>query len=379
MERPKCLAPWTVKYYGIESQSVCTTLNDLGMPIMDYNGSQYKTLRKAFYDRDPTQLPAICRECAADGSPDGMAKFYRRDIHKDRYDEIIGLYDPSTGEMAQQKIAQYLVNLSNKCNQACRMCTEYNSDVIGAHRKQMGLSVKGKIRRDNVNYLDEFKQQLPYIKEISFHGGEPILHEATLELLKLALPYKDTLRILFMFNGKKDTFTDGSTLYHWANQYPFFRVPLSIDGTRAVNDYIRKGSDYDRTYAALRRLRKEAPHTIISIRHTLSNLNIRYLPEFIDEAPIASQGMYDYISIGKVIVPRIYSPYNLPDHQRKEIMTKLSRYANMQDDDEKRQCVQIGMRYLVDGTFDPEIWAKFVDENRRKDQFYGDTPIIDYQ
>lgn len=370
---PRCLAPWQVQYFGFDYYGCCTCLNGrLGESKEKmFNSPELKEVRKNMFNDNISELPQICRECV--NSKTSMAEFYRQDFHKEHFDDVIQYFDPDTGHMSKKELSQFIFPISNKCNQSCRMCSSACSHIFAKAALELDLGSKdpqGRIHLKNKDFMDDYKAQLPYLKEISFHGGEAILNPEMPELLRLALPYKDNINILFMTNGMVDKFTDGSSLSDWANKFPKFSIPYSIDGDIKINEYVRQGAKTKRIYENLKKFKRAAPHSILTIRHTTSNYNVEFLPEFLKTVDDYSDGLYDALMTDKVISPSKFSPCNIPPEKKREIMTKLIQYTKEETDPHKIHLAQLNISYLFMRPFDPEVWNDFVEESKKVDGYW---------
>lgn len=131
------------------------------------------------------------------------------------------------------------LSISNTCNNKCRMCMPELSTSWYADAKQLGLEIpKGIITNPLIENGDFSK--LKYLKLL---GGEPLLEQDKLiKILKQCdLP---NLRINLITNT---TVIPTKELHNLFTQCKKVSVSLSMDATGALNEFLRKGSEWAKT------------------------------------------------------------------------------------------------------------------------------------
>jgi len=131
------------------------------------------------------------------------------------------------------------LSISNTCNNKCRMCMPELSTSWYADAKQLGLEIpKGIITNPLIENGDFSK--LKYLKLL---GGEPLLEQDKLiKILKQCdLP---NLRINLITNT---TVIPTEELHNLFTQCKKVSVSLSMDATGALNEFLRKGSEWAKT------------------------------------------------------------------------------------------------------------------------------------
>lgn len=123
------------------------------------------------------------------------------------------------------------IKLSNRCNLACRMCNQGDSNKWG---KVLGTDQKEK--RIPVEIFE--KLPLQEVKKISYLGGEPLLTDEIDYILDKCIEHDIKLHIV-----SNITFFPKKRLLEKIKKLSYLHVSMSIDSFNSVNDYIRQGSD----------------------------------------------------------------------------------------------------------------------------------------
>ena len=128
--------------------------------------------------------------------------------------------------------------LSNLCNNKCRMCNADLSTSWYNDSKLLGLSIPKGIKYSNDILAEYDLSKLRFIKLI---GGEPLLEQQKfIDILKRCdLP---NLSILIATNA---TVIPNDELHQLLKKCKHVSVNLSIDAFGELNNFLRKGSDWD--------------------------------------------------------------------------------------------------------------------------------------
>ena len=134
-------------------------------------------------------------------------------------------------------------SLNNSCNLACRMCNSLSSSKWAVLLNEQSPPKNN--FRTIISNMDVSK-----LKKITYVGGEPFITPEIKEVLEFAVEHQIGL-----------TFDTNCTFYpekyeHLLSQIPVVYASFSIDGTGAVNDYIRHGSEYSVIIENLKRWSK---------------------------------------------------------------------------------------------------------------------------
>lgn len=127
---------------------------------------------------------------------------------------------------------------SNRCNLACNYC---NGDYSNRHLNG------GLIRKSfslDYNMIDIYKDNVEFVEEVWFAGGEPVILESTYKLLELLKSKKETVRIRFITNLMFTEFR-GIKVYELLKEFKDVIVFGSWDLDGRIGEYIRYGNKSD--------------------------------------------------------------------------------------------------------------------------------------
>lgn len=202
------------------------------------------------------------------------------------------------------KIAYLDIRLNNLCNLKCRMCwPQFSSQIVKEHEqfKQQGDGLWysdfdfNKIE-DITVFWESLKSNLFDIKEITFVGGEPTLHEEMYDLLdklvELGVSKSITLKLTTNLTNLQTRLL---------NILPMFKKTVfnvSLDGTGKVNEYIRYPSNWNSLMDNLGKLLElDAKKVIVNISCVVQIYN-----------------MFDVFNMGKWYIEKLENNSNLKDN-----------------------------------------------------------------
>ena len=192
----------------------------------------------------------------------------------------------------KNKILWYSVHTSNKCNSACVTCGPDSSSKWNSL-----LKTNAKTRTlNNIDSNLDYKQA----KFIEFLGGEPLLENKNLEILKKLLSHGNSKCVISIV-------TNGSILLskkyiNVLSQFKKVIICLSIDGIGSVFEYMRWPLKWDLLLQNLELFRSK--NFEISVSYTLSNVNLPFKEETINWF---ENEKLPYI-INNVVYPWYFSP-----------------------------------------------------------------------
>lgn len=199
----------------------------------------------------------------------------------------------------RQSPMNYDLHFGNTCNSKCRTCWPASSQPffkelekvvatgmpLPRHTQEEFVALK-----ENQKFWDQkealfvyLKSHLKTIRRLQIAGGESLMLDQFFEVIDLLVENKleRDVDIELVTNM---TIFDLDLLHKLQN---FRRVDFlcSIDGTGAVNDYIRFPSRWHKITKNFRNLvqtLKDAPSVNVYVQATISNLNFYYLPDLVD-------------------------------------------------------------------------------------------------
>ena len=181
----------------------------------------------------------------------------------------------------------------NKCNSACRSCSQHSSTlwykdayVLTAEPKPAYKEWLKQFRShetsfiDNKNLSDTLRSWSEHIIFFDMYGGEPLLHPLTFEILgdSVSRGIAPDQTIQIHING---TIYD-KRLKEWLPQFKEARIGFSVDAIGDRNDYIRWPSKWDQIMENLSRYLEDfRDHDNVKIKIAACGMshNVYYLYE----------------------------------------------------------------------------------------------------
>jgi MoaA/NifB/PqqE/SkfB family radical SAM enzyme len=191
------------------------------------------------------------------------------------------------GESKDSKPTYWDIRFSNICNMRCRMCghfssskwfndakrlsEEFDNHMYLGHAQNQAI-IKGV--EDSAGLLDRLDEYLPYVQELYFAGGEPMIMEEHYRILKRLdeLGLYDTF-IRYNTNFLQLYYKDKDILSLW-KKFKNVSCSASLDSYGKRAELIRKDTVWGDIENNMQRVLTEAPHVKINIAPTVQILNI---------------------------------------------------------------------------------------------------------
>lgn len=192
------------------------------------------------------------------------------------------------------------LRLGNKCNLRCVMCgpnasNQWYDDYVAVTGNESfktadneyQLEKSGsryRLRNDAFNFSESEKLAIVIadhsrdLKELHFHGGEPLLSRSHNKLIDLLIEKDLSSQIELNYHTNATVHDD--SLYGKLSQFRSVRMMLSLDGVGKINDAIRWPSKWSEIEHVIDAMRNHGFN--LSVNHTLHMLNAEHLPSFLD-------------------------------------------------------------------------------------------------
>jgi organic radical activating enzyme len=239
-----------------------------------WNDTDMREIRRNMLEDKPSRQCEDCYEQEAAGFAsmrNNSNKAFGQ--HTDLVDQTL-----PDGTSPDMKLHYWDVRFSNICNLKCRSCGSifssrwYDDDV-----KLYGKALRPRVQfagRHSEDVWEQMQEHIPYLEQIYFAGGEPLIMEEHNRILKLLIEKGNTqVRLIYNTNLTELKFKRESVLELWKH-FPSVCVAASLDdmGERAA--MIRSGTDWAQVEQNIRDLKRECPHIDFMISPTLSMMNI---------------------------------------------------------------------------------------------------------
>jgi len=222
------------------------------------------------------------------------------------------------------------VKLTNTCNFACAMCNPTDSSQIYSSWTKTSHTVikllldqqPGLLDRVKKNYKDKNNHELLKLlltkspKFLKLLGGEPLLDRGSINILQELDPaLQKNIELLFITNGSVDLCETAELL----KGYQGVNFVISLEATNAVQDYIRKGSNWGQIEKNIDQWLTRFPPRSLNIHATVQALNILHIKPL--QTWAASRGIK--IDLGILEQPDFLSLAAVPENIRQQVSKDL--------------------------------------------------------
>ena len=263
------------------------------------------------------------------------------------------------------------LNMGTTCNIKCRTCgpdnsSFWNKEFLALH-DGYGTVASGKkefteyFRQFNKSFEDDssiwkdMEDHLSEIRYIDMYGGEPMLMKKQWKLLQTAikLDYAKDISLHYNTNG---TLWDEKT-FNILDKFKNISMDFSLDGIYNRFEFMRHPAKWEpviKNFRTLKDISKTNKKFDISIAHTVSSLNIWYIPEFLEY--FKKENLY----LNLVHGPPHFNIQNIPE----DIKLVIERHLGQQDP----RVVEI-TNFMKGKESNPLEWMKFFPNVKQSDEY----------
>lgn len=317
---PCCLTPW-------DRDQALGDINQQSVQEI-WNGERMRELRvKMLHDeQDPR-----CWQCYENEKYGLRSTRNVTNMHyAHRLDWAVNTHDDGTAPHA--KPITWDIRISNLCNFKCRICGHHSSSQWYEDAKALGLlSHDIKLHRGPKDF-DKLMSQLdfvvPYLEEIYFAGGEPLIMEEHYRILEMLIQRKKTdITLVYATNFSQTTYKDSDAFKLWA-QFENVYVHASLDGTERRAELQRHGQLWEQVITNRLRMKEICPNVYFIISPTVCVFNVLHLPDF--HRQWTEQGLIrvDEFRPHMLKEPAEYNIRILPAGLKRQAEQKISRHID---------------------------------------------------
>ena len=290
-----CMMPWVHMHAFPDGRAYPCCLADYWHPAGDlrkdtmetvWNQKPYRTLRINMLNEQPSKECTKCYEQETNGF------FSMRNDANRNYGHHVSQVDrtDSDGYNPEFKFRYWDVRFSNLCNFKCRSCGPifssnwfndhvklYNRtpDVLGREMARVEYTTG-----DEDGMLAQMLPHIPYLEQVYFAGGEPlIMKEHYFMLEKLIEHGKTDVRIQYNTNFSELAYKDKHVFEYWKH-FKNVSVGASLDASGARAELMRKGTNWKQTVENRQRMMLEVPHVDFYVSATVSAMNVLHVLDF---------------------------------------------------------------------------------------------------
>lgn len=271
---PCCMAPMDMSVGVFKN----TTLSDL------MNSESMKKIRLDMLDNKEIPHCVRCNELDVNDNSWTLRKSSNL-----KYKNLLNVVKNTNNDGSLDNPIMYYwdIRFSNICNFRCRSCGpglssnwfEDNEKLYGKNSNQKKIMYAG----DNQDKLwEELLKHIPFVEEIYFAGGEPLIMDEHYKILNKLIELKKTdIQLKYNTNLSKLKFKKHKVLDLW-NKFNDIYIGASIDGYGIIGEYVRKGMNWSETEQNMLEIKEKLPHIKLGINYTISLLNCLHLPDFLN-------------------------------------------------------------------------------------------------
>jgi len=330
-----CMMPWVHMHAYPDGRVYPCCIADYWHPIGNlrdntmeevWNGELYRELRRNMMADQPSKQCTKCYE------QEKNEFFSMRNESNRTYGHHVGLVDNTTkdGYNPDFHLRYWDIRFSNLCNFRCRTCGPmFSSQWFQDHKKMYGKVPDALGRNLNVieyaggtedAILEQMEQHIPYLEQVYFAGGEPLIMKEHYYLLEKLIEYgKTDITLQYNTNFSELRYKNKHVFDYWKH-FENISVGASLDGSGARGELIRKGQDWKQTIENRERMMKEVPHVDFYVSSTISSLNVLHVIDFhrewVDLELVKPQDWNINLCQG----PEWYRPDALPFEFRKSVV-----------------------------------------------------------
>lgn len=290
-----CMMPWVHMHAFPDGRVYPCCLAEYWHPMGDlrkntmreiWNHDKYRAMRRNMLDDKP------CVECTKCYEREKHGAFSMRYDANRNYGHHINIVEKTKpdGTYNDFEIKYWDVRFSNLCNFRCRSCGPiFSSSWYNDHVKlynRIPDSLGREINRieytagDEESMIRQMEEHVPYLEQVYFAGGEPLIMKEHYYLLeKLIEAGKTDVRLQYNTNFSELRFKDKHVFDYWKH-FKNVSVGASLDGMHKQGELIRKGQDWQQTVANRELMIQEVPHVDFYVGSTVSSMNVLHILKF---------------------------------------------------------------------------------------------------
>jgi len=246
----------------------------------------------------------------------------------------------SKARITEQIFEIQIKAFGNKCNLDCYMCIPYDSST------RLTTIARDELKEENIfsefaktplesikdtkldSVIDQITEIAPYIYNLKFIGGEPLVMKQFYTLLEkiVATGYAKQMRVKYQTNmsvlGLEKT-----QLTKFIPEFEMFEFTVSLDGIGEANNYIRRRSNWEDIINNIKTVLKY-PNVTINVNGTISFLSVLRFYELINWFDENSQE-FDQINWSNIRGPAKLCANVLPDEIKQDLIVKYSNFPDI--------------------------------------------------
>jgi len=284
-----CMIPWIHMHAFPDGRAYPCCLGDDRYPIGNFkqdsmatvwNQDAYKTMRKNMLEEKP------CKECSKCYEQERSGFVSMRNSTNKNFGQHIGIVDQThaNGQFDDFKLRYYDIRFSNLCNFTCRTCGGWFSSSWYTEEEELyGKRDYPKIMfagRTETDMWEQLEPHIPYLEQVYFAGGEPMMMEEHYRILKeLVRREMFDVKLIYNTNFSRLALKDDNVLDYW-RLFNNVSIGASLDAMGPRAEYIRKGTKWDQIERNREQMLAVCPNTDFYVSATVSLYNVLHITDF---------------------------------------------------------------------------------------------------
>lgn len=285
-----CMMPWIHIHGFPDGRAYPCCLGEMNYPIGNFkkdsmkiiwNDEPYRNMRTNMLEEKS------CKECSRCYEQEENGFTSNRISTNKNFGHHIGLVDQTKadGTFEDFKLRYYDVRFSNLCNFSCRTCgglfsSSWHGEEKALHKKPSNIPQIMYAGKTETDMWDQMQEHIPYLEQIYFAGGEPLIMEEHYNILKeLVKREMFDVKLIYNTNFSRLNLKDEDVLDYW-RLFSNVSIGASLDGMGDRAEYIRKGTKWDQIERNRERMIEKCPNTDFYVSSTISLYNILHITDF---------------------------------------------------------------------------------------------------
>lgn len=284
-----CMIPWIHMHAFPDGRAYPCCLSEMDYPVGDFkkstmqevwNDEPYRAMRQNMLAEKP------CKECTKCYEQERSGFMSMRNSTNKNFGHHIELIDDTLddGTVEDFKLRYYDVRFSNLCNFSCRTCGSWfssswykeESETFGP-RNHPQIMYAGRTEED---MWEQMQEHIPYLEQIYFAGGEPLIMEEHYRILEeLVRREMFDVKIIYNTNFSRLRLKDTDVLEYW-KKFNNVSVGASLDAAGPRAEYMRKGTVWSEIVENRKRMIEVCPDVDFYISSTVSIFNLLHITDF---------------------------------------------------------------------------------------------------
>ena len=374
-----CMLPWMHLHAFPDGRAYpcCFALDKLHVGNVNkqsmeevFNGDKMKQMRLNMLANKRS------RECVKCYDQEDSGFFSLRLSSNKHFGHNISMTENTKSDGTADFIIKYWdIRFSNLCNMACRSCgTWFSSNWYEDHKKLTGAPPNHakimKAGRSGNDIWDQLLKQFDHVEQFYFAGGEPIIMEEHLRILKeLDKRKMYHVRLIYNSNFSKSHFK-GTDIFELWNKFDSVSIGASLDAEGPRAELMRKGTVWKDILENRKRMLEVCPQVDFYISATVGLSNCLHVVDFhrnwVEQGLIKPQDF----NFNLLQYPMWQRMDLLPQNEKEKVTAKYKEHIEWLKSQDRLTRATKGFESALD-------WMNKKDMSRHLPTFVGETRRYD--